>query len=75
MSKIGEKARHYLAQKPWTPWNVQNQEKLYLAKKEVEEMEQGITGQDLMRRSNEQQLLQQRQRAARGRQPAEIADG
>jgi hypothetical protein len=42
---------------------------------EVEEMEQGITGQDLMRRSNEQQLLQQRQRAARGRQPAEIADG
>lgn len=29
MSKIGGKAAHYLTQKPWTPWNPRNQERIW----------------------------------------------
>jgi hypothetical protein len=39
MSKIGERAAHYLAQKPWTPWNVQNVKKKYEVEERAKEYE------------------------------------
>lgn len=38
MAKIGAKAAHFLAQKPWTPWRRDNQERIWAAEQEQEDV-------------------------------------
>jgi hypothetical protein len=39
MSKIGKKAAHFLTQKPWTPWRLDNQERIWKAEQETKDRE------------------------------------
>jgi hypothetical protein len=36
MSKIGGKSKHFLAQKPWTPWNITMRQRIYEAEREAD---------------------------------------